>query len=169
MKPPPTTTSRAALACDRAQAPVVVEGAEVDDLVVAERQPPRAAAGREQEPLVGVFLAALVDGTAPDEVERERSGRPRWNSTPASSVPRQIELSSLALPERLRQRRAAVRRMHLGGDEADRALDVALADASAGRVGGHAAADDEVSIGTHARLLFLGRVFRRFEIHDDTT
>ena len=37
---------------ERAQAPVVVDRAEVDDRVVAEGEPARAAAGREQQPLV---------------------------------------------------------------------------------------------------------------------
>src|SRR6185312_13279139 len=55
----------------------------------------------------------------------------------------------LALPERLRERRAAVRRLRLLADEADRAAGVMVADAAGGRVTRHPAADNQVPVVSH--------------------
>ena len=52
-----------------AQAAVVVDGSEVDDVLAAEREPARSPARREQQPLVGVGLAAVVARRASLQVE----------------------------------------------------------------------------------------------------
>ena len=61
---------------ERTEPPVVVEGAEVDHLVAPERQTAGPAAGREQQPLVGVGLARVVGRLAgPAGRARRSSGR----------------------------------------------------------------------------------------------
>ena len=74
-------------------------------------------------------------------------------------VPPNLRLVAV-LPEALRQRRPLVRRERLLADEPDRPVGVGVADAVADGVAGHAAADDEIAIGTHLVILPGGEVLR---------
>src|SRR5205085_9733043 len=99
------------------QPPVVVERPEVDRVRVVES--PWLAAGGEQQPLVLVLLALVVRGPVRVQVERDDAPAERqFDAERLGAAPDRALV--LALPERLRQRWAAIGRMTLGADEPDR-------------------------------------------------
>ena len=144
---------RRALPGQRAQAAVVGELAEVDDVVAGvARKPPRAAAGREQKPFVAVGLALVVGRPAGSQVERD-DAPPEVQIDAELGGPAPDRALVLPLPEPLRERRTAVGRVGLLADEADRAVGVVIANPAARRVGGHAAADDQIPVVGHDPML----------------
>ncbi len=140
---------------ERAQVSVVVERAEIDD-VFAEGKPSRPAPGREQEPLVGVELAPVVQRLPLLQVERDDPPPQLQVDTEVGGATPNRTLG-IAFPERLREGRARVRRMLLVADEHDRPFRVHVANALAGGVTGQAAADDQILSGLHSlpRLLAM--------------
>src|SRR5439155_5502760 len=130
------------------QAPVVIERAEIDDLVGLERQPPGGAAGSEEQllepvrrpPVVRRLVPLGIDRRDPPPEVQRRAGRLRL----APDL-----LLGLALPQGLRQRRAVVGRMRLGAHQGDRARRVRLVEGLGRGVSGHAAADDEIRVVGH--------------------
>ncbi len=127
---------------------VIVQGAEVDHRVRAGGEPPRRAAGGEEEFLEAVDRPLVVDDVVVGQIERHggASGidRPLLDRRPP---PNAVERSSF--PEPLGEWRTIVRRVDLGVDHSDRPDAVHLADAAHGRVGGHSSADDEILIIMH--------------------
>ena len=75
MKPPPMMVKRAATLSQRAQALVIGQRAEVDDLFARSGQANGVTAGGQQQALVGVLLAQVIHQAAAQRVEvRSRSG-----------------------------------------------------------------------------------------------
>src|SRR3989454_9125894 len=143
-----------ALARERAQAAVIVQGAEIDDLVGLERQAPRDAARGEEQLLVPIHRAPVVRHTARPGIERRDPPPQVQRRARRGRLPPDL-LFGLALPEGLRERRPVVGRMRLGADQADRAHGVGLVEGLRRGVGGHATADNEVSVVGHRALALL--------------
>src|SRR5205814_8817738 len=136
------------IARDSTQPAIVVERAEVDDLLVAAAEPPRAAARREQHLLVGVLLALVVHGTRRLEVEGgDAPAQAKLDAELLGSLPDGALLAPA--PQLLRQRRPLVRRMRLGADERHDRFGVAFADRLGGLGTGHPAADDQIARSLH--------------------
>ena len=129
MKPAADDDHVAAAIGDRAERPVVVEGAVVDDLVVGAAEPSRRAAGREEELLVAVLRSLVVGRAARVEIERDDPAPEDELGAGLLRVLPDLRLVA-AGPEALRERRPLVRRIGLGADEHDRAVCVMLPDAS---------------------------------------
>ena len=139
---------------ERAEAAVVAERAEVDDVVaVVAGQAPRAAAGREQEPLVAVGLAAIVGRASRGRVERD-DAPPEVQVDAELRRPAPDGLLALSLPEPLRERRPAVGRVVLAADEADRAVGIVVADPAARGIGRHPPAHDQIPVVRHLEPRF---------------
>src|SRR5439155_16746440 len=111
---------------------------------------------REQEPLVAMRLAAIVD--RPVAVQVELDDPPAEEQLDAAEVggaPPDRRLV-LALPERLGERRPGVGRVELLADEPNRPVGVVIPDAAASGVPRHPPADDQIAkFSHHATLQFL--------------
>src|SRR5207244_11895368 len=96
--------------CRRAQAAVVVECPEVDDLVVPASEPAGNAAGREQQLLVDVLVTLVVGRAVAAEIERDHAApEDGVGATQGGVVPDRLLVA--ACPELLRERRTLVRRV----------------------------------------------------------
>ena len=104
MNPPPITAKRRPCVGQGAQAPVVVERAEVDDAVAAEGQAPRRAAGGEEQLLEGVgrrpgrrsrgSFREVEGRRPPPEVERRRPASPAFRQMLSTGSPFQSPFES---------------------------------------------------------------------------
>jgi hypothetical protein len=131
-----------------AQPAVVFHGAEVDDALGGPGEYPRASARGEEEAPVGVGLAAVVPNRVLFAVQRHHPPAQVEVGLLGRRRPPDLLLGS-ARPESLAQGRAVVGGLLLSPHQSDRSVRVDLADAANGRVGGHAAADDQVVVRAH--------------------
>src|SRR5690348_11136199 len=126
-----------------AQPLVVVEGTVVDEIVAPGGEPPRGAAGGDQELAVLPGVAGVVMHHVRRAVDPGRTA-PQGNGG-ACLVDRTPDVLFLAiLPELLGERRAIVGRMGFVADQADRRAGVGLAQRLRGGLAGHSGTDDEV-------------------------
>src|SRR5262249_53285875 len=101
----------------------------------------RRSAGREQELLVAVLLAAVVGRATVAEVERDDAlAEHELGARLLRVLPDRLFFCTR--PEALRERRALLGRGRLGSDQHDPAVCVMLPDALGGCISCHAAADD---------------------------
>src|SRR5690606_16987101 len=134
------------------QPAVVFEGAIVEHAVRIAGELPRRAAGGQQSLPEAVDFAGVVAAFLGDRVQRHGgAAEPQLDAALIRAAPYALE--RLALPQRLGERRPVVGRVRLGGDDADGAVGVHLADPGGRRVRGHPAADDEVLVGRHGARL----------------
>ena len=130
-----------------ADAAVVVEGPVVDDAAVA-REAARPPARREQQALVAVRLAGVVDGGAGVQVDLDDAAREHELDAEVGGAAPDHRLV-LPLPERLRERGPGVRRVGLLSHDADRAVGVVIANSAAGGVARHPPSDDQIAKFSH--------------------
>src|SRR5438477_358579 len=147
-----SSTSTPSLTARPAATASSVDGAEIDH-PFAERQPARRAAGGEEQLAVAVLLAAIVAHAARLAIDLQRA--PSREQLHALGKLEPDAFLGFALPERFGKRRTGVRFVLLGGEDADAAARVHLADAARGRCGGHASADDQIREVGHAEEMHI--------------
>jgi hypothetical protein len=130
------------------QAAKVVDRSEVHDPCVVSREPAGRGARRQEHTLVRVLDAVGVHDRVPPGVER-LDAAPRVDLDAELGRPAPDRALVSPGPEPFRERRPRVRRMRLACEQPDAPVGVAIADAAARGVGGHAAAYDDVPVVGH--------------------
>ena len=144
-----------ALGRERPQPAVVVERAEIDDLIRLERQLPWGPAGGEQQLGEPVARSAVVRHLVRSQIDRADAATDVQLRAGGGRLAPDL-LLGLALPKRFRERRPVVRGVRLRADHADRSGGIGFTDGLGGGGGGHAAAHDHIRIVGHRGTVIVG-------------
>jgi len=130
------------------QAPVILRGPEVDDAFVPEGQAPRRGAGGQEQPVIGVGAALVIQHLFCAGIELLHPAAAQEIHLRRHFQEDIVQLLA-AGPERLGKRRSVVRQFGFGGDHADGPVRIRVAELGDRCLGGHPASDDQVGVVRH--------------------